>query len=860
VNCSQLLVANPAPLAGRWRVLAVGLVVMGGFAVSGGEDLEEVRLSFFKERVEPVVMEYCYDCHGDGMRRGQVAFDGFGTDQELLAEKGLWWAVLKNTRAGLMPPAGKRQPSAEERELLAGWIKREVFGIDPEDADPGRVTVRRLNRVEYRNTIRDLTGHDFNVDEELPPDDTGYGFDTIGDVLTMSPLLLEKYMAAAAAIVSAAVPRVAEVVAERTIAGAAFRRSGGRGNADRMSFYEPVVVSESFRAAQAGSYRLELGLQVLGQFDFDPGRCRVVFKAGEHELLSEELGWQNGKRFDYDYDLALKAGDVPLTLTLEPLVPADERKNSLDLRLRSVRVLGPLEPEHAVRPRNFERFFWKTPPAANPERREYAREVLARFASRAYRRPVAASAVERLVEIAESVYAEPGKGFEDGIAQAMIPVLASPRFLFRIEVPEPEPEPARHPRIDEHSLASRLSYFLWSTMPDEELLGLADRGELRRQFRAQLKRMLDDRRSQALIENFVGQWLQVRDLEGININERAVLARDTGREREDDRRRARLRELNGIPEDRRTPGQVAELRELLEQRRRRGENQPTVELDGELRRAMRDETLMSFAHVLRENRDVAELLDSDYTFLNERLARHYGVEGVSGREMRLVKLPPGSPRGGVLTHGSVLIVTSNPTRTSPVKRGLFVLDNLLGTPPPPPPPDVPELEEAERTFQGRQPTLREALELHRSNPLCHSCHNRMDPLGLALENFNALGMWRDAERGQPIESSGRLIRGQEFQDVREVKRLLATEHRLDFYRCLAEKLLTYALGRGLQYYDAEAVDRIVQRLMIEEGRFEALLVGIVESAPFQRQRNLHATASAQTASAAAWSTPGMVQP
>jgi hypothetical protein len=302
--------------------------------------------------------------------------------------------------------------------------------------------------------------------------------------------------------------------------------------------------------------------------------------------------------------------------------------------------------------------------------------------------------------------------------------------------------------------------------------------------------------------------------------------------------------LRDLPEEKLTPEQKKELEELRENFRRRFAR-PTVELDGPLRKAMKQETEMLFAHVLREDRSVLELVDSDYTFLNERLAKHYALTNlnVNGNEMRLVNLPENSPRGGLLTHGSVLVVTSNPTRTSPVKRGLFVLDNVLGLPPPPPPADIPLLEESEKEFKGKDPTLRQVLEIHREKPLCASCHNRMDPLGLALENFNALGMWREKERGQPIDAAGKLMTGESFQDIREVRRVLATKHRQDFYRCLTEKLLTYALGRGLEYYDVETVDQIVARLESENGRFSALLMGVVESAPFQMRRNLKAPAT-----------------
>jgi hypothetical protein len=334
-------------------------------------------------------------------------------------------------------------------------------------------------------------------------------------------------------------------------------------------------------------------------------------------------------------------------------------------------------------------------------------------------------------------------------------------------------------------------------MPDQELVQLAGRGELRKDLARQVKRMREDARAESLTRNFVGQWLQVRDVEGFTINTRAVLRQD-------------------------------------------GTIISRLNLDGELRRAMRRETEMLFAHIAREDLSVLDLLDCDYTFLNSRLATLYGIKNVTGAQMRKVTLPEESPRGGVLTHASILLVTSNPDRTSPVKRGQFILDNILGTPTPPPLPDVPALEDAKKELKGKEPTGRQLLAVHRAKPQCSSCHSRMDPLGLALENFNALGMWRDKERGQPIDSSGVLKSGESFQDLRELKRVLKVKHRSDFYRCLTAKLLTYALGRGLDYNDVETVDRIVERLERDGGRFSALITGVIESAPFQKRRSVSA--------------------
>jgi len=390
--------------------------------------------------------------------------------------------------------------------------------------------------------------------------------------------------------------------------------------------------------------------------------------------------------------------------------------------------------------------------------------------------------------------------------------------------------------LDDYQLASRLSYFLWSTMPDEHLFQLAEKKQLRTNLEKEMRRMLEDDKAKALVKNFVGQWLQVRDVEGIDINARAVLARDDGEEKELEKMRQQFRQ--GQFRRQRNNLSKEEQADLEKQReKRRKFFQARAELDRDTRKAMREETEMTVSHVIRQNRSVLELLESDYTFLNEKLAKHYGITNVFGNEMRLVHLPPDSPRGGILTDGSVLVVTSNPTRTSPVKRGLFVLDNILGVPPPPPPPDIPPLEDSEKGVKDREPTLRETLEIHRNKPLCSSCHARMDPLGLALENFNAMGMWREQERKQAIAPAGKLITGETFNDVRELKHLLFTKRKSDFYRCFTEKLLTYALGRGLEYYDVETVDQIVDRLHKEEGRFSGLLLGIVESAPFQNSRN-----------------------
>jgi hypothetical protein len=851
-----------------WTALAVFALVCA--APHRRARAESPAAAPYKAKVQPLLAKYCYDCHGEGVKKGKVSLDEFASEEAMLHDRELWWKVLKNVRAGVMPPPKEQRPSDAEKAELERWVKFGVFGLDPANPDPGRVTLRRLNRVEYRNTIRDLMGVDFRADEEFPPDDTGYGFDNIGEVLTVSPLLLEKYMEAAEKIVSEAVPTQGKVVREVIIPGSKLRKDDdgdgmpdgprknpddqdddpkpGRGDFRNLSFYKPAKIAYAHKVDTAGDYKVTLELNVRGEFDFDPGRCKFTFKLDDKQMMSQEFSWQNGKTFKFDYDVTWEPGERRFAFELEPLEKPEKRKGGVDMRVASIKLTGPTAPEHFVRPKNFERFFSKDVPTDAGERKQYAREILARFTRKAYRRPADARTLDRLVAIAEQGYQQPGKNFEQGVSAAMVAVLASPRFVFRQEEPEAPlaktvgtgggaSPGAPYPFVDEHALASRLSYFLWSSMPDDELSGLADRGELRKNLPAQVKRMVADDRAKQFVTNFVGQWLQVRDVDGISIDERSVFARDSGEDRqlqkEQEERRALFAKLEALPEAERQK----EFEKIRSQFRRRGRFQPPkVELNGGLRTAMRRESEMLFEHVLKEDKSVLDFVDSDYAFLNEKLAKLYGIDGVKGDEMRRVELPKDSPRGGVLTQAAVLVVTSNPTRTSPVKRGLFVLDNILGTPTPPPPADIPALEESEKGVTDHEPTTREILAIHRGKPLCASCHNRMDPLGLALESFNALGIWRDSERKQPLEVAGTLITGESFTGIRELKKILRNERKGDFYRCLTEKALTYALGRGLDYYDVDSVDRIVARLAGEEGRFSALVMGVVESAPFQKTR------------------------
>jgi hypothetical protein len=670
-----------------WLGISLAIALVSCPSASAASD----SAADFRKTVEPILTEYCSRCHNSNVKKGEVAFDADEVSS-LLADKELWLKVFKMLRAELMPPRGKRRPSAEQVEQVVNWIKYSAFAIDPHNPDPGRVPLRRLNRIEYRNTIRDLMGIDFNATAEFPADDTGHGFDTLGAVLTVSPLLVEKYVAAAKAIVA-----------------------------------------------------------------------------------------------------------------------------------------------QALQPANYKRFFPNPIPDKPTERRAYAFQVLDSFARRAFRRPVDRETVQRLVQLAETTAAKPGRTFEAGLAQAMTVILASPRFVFREEGTLPN-STDRYPLLDEYALASRLSYFLWSSMPDEELFRLAAQNKLRQNLSAQVDRMLADKRAHEFIRHFVGQWLQARNIETAEVNAFAVLSKEQPRDPKAEQMRARFRELSRKPQEALTEAEKKELEQARANFFRSFRRFRQFQLTGSLRRAMQQETEMAFEYVVRNDRSLLELLDANYTFLNEQLAAYYGIEGVKGEQMRQVTLPPDSPRGGILTQATFLITTSNPDRTSPVKRGLFILDNILGTPPPPPPPDLPPLEQAAEAVKGKTPTLRELLTAHRSKALCNSCHNRMDPLGLAFENFNALGRWRDKELNQPIEASGQLLTGESFKNVQELKRILTTTRRRDFYRCVTEKMLIYALGRGLEPSDMHTVDELTAKLDAAQGHPSVLIHGIISSPAFQRRR------------------------
>lgn len=796
----------------------------------------------YHEVVSPILKSRCYECHGDGSDKAGLAFDALSTQDQILRNPHLWLKVLRNTRSHIMPPADEEQLTPAEQRTLEEWIKTGAFGLDPAQADPGRVTVRHLNRTEYRNTLRDLIGVDFSADTMLPPDDVGYGFDNIGDVLSISPMRLEKFVEAAMAAVNQGVPMDTVVMPTRMLQGDDFLTADGTQNAARISYYKARSTSHTFKIKTSAEYRLMLNTKLDGEASpVDPQRVRVVWKADGKVFLEKEYGWADMEYLTDTFTFKWEPGDHVVSCETTPVFPdLQPLRTKMEYRVLFAIFDGPLEKEKWEHHPNYERFYTRdTPPEDAAERRKYAHEVLSSFVAKAYRRPVASDTVDKLVDIAERNYSLPGATFEKGVAQAFIAVLASPRFLFHLETAEPAETDQPVARLDEYTLASRLSYALWSSMPDDELTALAARGELRRNFQAQVKRMLADPKARAFSENFASQWLQTRSILDIPINSAAVMLSET----------PPASEVAATPEP--PPAVVAGPPGGAPGARAgagfggppgrggfgRGRRVPLgTELTPEIRIAMKQEVESYFDHIVREDRSVLELLQSDYTFVNDQLGAVYGITNVTGSEMRRVELPPGHERGGVLTMGGVLTVTSNPTRTSPVKRGKWVLENILGSPPAPPPPDVPSLEDTLAKAEIKAPTQRELLALHRADPKCASCHSRMDPPGLALEGFNAFGRVRAYESGQKIDPSGELATGESFSGVGDLKKALVEKHRMEFYRTITEKLMTYLLGRGVEYYDVPTVDAIAEKLDKDNGRFSTLLFGVLESAPFQQRR------------------------
>lgn len=788
------------------------------------------------EEVKPVLESYCADCHLEGADEGGIALDELINERFDSDSVKLWDRVLSQLRLGLMPPIDMDQPSDDERRQLSQWVKRAVFQIDAEDPNPGSVVLGRLNRIEYRNTIADLMDYKINTDLLFPPDDTGHGFDNIGEVLTLSPLLMEKYINAATEIVTAKVPQVGARPRERWFSGEDYDLSG---KARLNDLQEPTFDYHlggggklEFEIEEAGEYRLEMILVAAEQYKegaVDDNVCHVKLTCGDEVMLDEDFTREDWKYVNLKLERDWPADSYEIEIDVTPVNVAQQTRE-LRIEIDQTRIIGPLDdPDTFVRPDRYTDYFEDIPLETNQAKRASAERILKRFASRAFRRPVSEPTLQRLVELAESVWIAESGSFELGVSQATVAVLSSPSFIFKETFAETSQE--RFPLIDQHSLATRMSYFLWTTMPDEQLIGMADQGKLRENLDAEVERMITDDRFGAFHKNFVGQWLQTRDVMSVSVDARAVLL-GAGDKEQELRLRGRIDELKSIKGDL-TDEQHNQLRQTFRELRTLYKSSKSFELTNRLREAMRKETEMLFAHLVETDADLIRLIDCDYTFLNERLAKQYGIEGVEGNEMRRFELKPEHNRGSILTHGSLLTVTSNPDRTSPVKRGLFILDNILGMPTGTPPPNIPALEDAGGADHGKL-TLRQSLALHREDPMCSSCHNRLDPLGLALENYDALGRYRTSEAEAEVDASGTLITGEEFKNIQDLKKILSENHRDKFYRCLAEKMMTYALGRSVDYHDTQAIDQIVEQMESSGGTARTVIKAIVNSPAFQR--------------------------
>lgn len=772
----------------------------------------------FAKAGRPFIERHCLVCHSGKEPKAELSLEAFRDSASVVRQRKVWQNVLRMVTSGEMPPKDRTRPSVAEVEAFTSHVTA-VFDHADRHAkpDPGRVTMRRLNRTEYKNTVRDLLGVDFDPTEDFPSDDIGHGFDNIGDVLTLSPVLMERYLAAAETIAERVIMVNPPPPAKRYLAGRFLQPNNAQTSqapfrvldptstepvhsgpfmapADYLKFSADadLILRANLYAETKGTSPVKVALFLLGNNlqDTSPDeevdqlmgakvpRPMKILKV--FEITARDEKQPQEIEFPIHRMGNLRNAGVAL---LKP--PAGEEPAKLFIQ--HIWSEGPLE----TRPKSHLMILGNS---ADKPQAERTREVLARLARRAYRRAPTDEELKRLTSLVDQSLAQ-GEKWEAGIQHAIQAILCSPKFLFRVELDD-RPLASEPRSLDEFQLASRLSYFLWSTMPDDDLLDLADKRQLTANLDGQVRRMLTDARSSELVRKFALQWLQIQRLEWI-----------------------------------------APDAQLF----------PTF--NDKLRAAMLKETELFFESIVREDRSVLDLLDADYTFLNEPLARHYGIADTNGNWLgQKPERPKGMPirgeafqrvslqgrsRGGLLTQASVLTVTSNPTRTSPVKRGRWVLEQILGEPPPPPPPNVPELPSSEQAVAGA--SLRQRLEVHRQNPSCANCHAKMDPIGFALESYNAVGAFRTKDGEFEIDASGEFADGTKFGGADDLKTILK-DKREAFARCLAEKMLIYALGRGLEHFDRPATERIVKSLAAGDYKFSVLAVEIVKSDPFRLRR------------------------
>jgi len=736
----------------------------------------------YAEQIAPLLAKYCSACHGKKEQEADIDFHKYPNADSVRQDADTWASVKEMVEFGAMPPEDQKQPTNDEKSLLTDWIGATLQNKTQIVHDPGRVTIRRLNRAEYDNTVRDLTGLDLRLSEDFPSDDVGEGFDNIGDVLSLPPLLFEKHMDAAEQIATTTIRDKSAGAGMQRRERQDLRATGGASLNDYgvYSLSSNGTVSAEFEFPREGEYllKVEAGAQQAG-----PELAKVELAVDGKRVQVAEVRAPTDQMDVYEIRDRVGKGKHQFSAAFinDYYNPRASNPNDRDrnLAIRSLEVSGPLDQRPEDLPDSHRRIVIAAPGnGKTPE--QAAREILAPFISRAFRRPVRTEEMDSFVRLVK-VATEKGDSFERGIQVAVSAALVSPHFLFRVEMdPEPD-EPTKIRPLNDYELASRLSYFLWSSMPDDELFALAESGELHEDkvLVAQVRRMLQDDKAQALVANFGGQWLNLRNLDEI------------------------------IPD----PAKFGAFDETL-------------------RQDMVRETEMFFATVMREDRSILDFLTGDFTFANERLAGHYGINGVSGDKLRKITLTDGK-RIGLLTHGSILTLTSNPTRTSPVKRGKWIMENILGTPPPDPPPNVPMLEETQKAEPDL--SLREQMVLHRENPVCASCHRQMDQLGFGFENFDATGRWRAEDGEFPVEASGELPSGEKFSGPEELVQILA-KRKQQFTETLVSKMLTYALGRGMKPYDQSTIDGIVKRVEDDDYRFSAVITGIVMSRSFRMRR------------------------
>jgi len=723
----------------------------------------------FQKDIQPFLSKYCYECHDAELAKGHLNLEGFKDDARFFRDQRVWREVVTQVTSGEMPPVKvKTRPTPAEIEGLQTSVhKLLAAAIAKAKPDPGDVTIRRLNRMEFNNTIRDLCFLDENFSADFPADDTGYGFDNIGDVLTFSPVHLERFLAVGEQIATKAMPTTPNAPDGTGLAMIEMQPKGRRDQQQR--YFDPApYLTGPMEAVRDGDYVISVNLRSTGTSGDPP--AKVAFLVDGVEVGQYQFKYVK-KSEVAEAKVTLKKGKHEFTLKwLNP--PAKIPGNARTLSGLRLRLLGPTDTRTELQRRLALAIGTTT---GEPR----AKLVANWFVSRAFRRPATAPELARYAKVfldAEKL----GGTWESG-AQAMIAVvLSSPKFIFRAEQDEKPTEREAHP-VSEFALASRLSYFLWGSMPDDELFQLAYAGKLSANLEAQARRLLKDPRAQYLTQGFGIQWLQ-------------------------------LRQLSAVSPD------------------------PTLypKFSEAVRGSMMKETELFFAEVVREDRDVLDFLDGDFTYVDRTLAAFYGLNADFPRtrdkgEFVRVTLPKGD-RGGILTHASILTATSNPTRTSPVKRGKWILEQILGTPPPPAPPSVPTLE-----GQQLKGNLRARMEQHRLDPACSSCHSRMDAIGFAFERFDGIGLVRKTDEGSPIDPSGKLSDGRTFSGAGELRQLLRKDSE-KFVRNLSTKLLTYGLGRGLDYYDGPAVDKITESTMKSGNRFSSVVLGVVLSDPFRLRR------------------------